>query len=759
MDHDAWAHTAPPGGTVQLLSDHLAVVRDLAQSFAKPLGLDAEAGLAGLLHDYGKYGELFQQRLRDPKRIHGVDHWSEGALKAAKLGAACAALAIQGHHIGLREYSPSAFRQLEYDVSGRNPSLGLRMSSSNPGRIADAFAKDGFGSVSIAQRERMELKYSSHSATENMLDVRMVFSCLTDADFMDTEAHFNQDPVTNRKVWRERGLELNPGQALEQVLKAIAQRQAAMEDSSVKRVRQRVFDDCMGAGEEPSGVFTLTAPTGSGKTLAMLTFALKHAAKWEKKRIIVVLPFLTLIEQTANVYRDLFRSFGQDFVVEHHSMAGGDGGVHNDDQDPHYRARLLAENWDAPVIITSTVQFLESLFTDRPGRARKLHNIADSVVLMDEVQTLPVKLAIPTLANLSYLSARYNSTIVLATATQPAFPLLESKLEKISHQRWSPNEIIKDSNALFSMVSRYSVEARHDRQSWEMVAEEIAQSQQVLAVVNLKKHAYQLAQKVSTNVDRWYHLSTNMSPLHRTHVLENVRQDLKDGRPCRLIATQCVEAGVDLDFPTVYRAWGPMDSLAQVAGRCNREGLRPDGGNFVIFLPDDEGYPAGIYKTATSIARDMAQSGLDLNAPATYEEYWRRLYDFTMPDKTWDEVLGAIRRHNFTDVAEHYRLIAHNGIEVLVPYRPQFDDGQQDYFDQLADEAINTGLTRSWLKRARPYTVSLYRPQSLNDPLWRFLEPVGGDLATAEWFICRSDSAYSDAFGLVAEEAMAYTIA
>lgn len=752
MEKESWAHTAPTsGGTVQLLADHLETVRDMAEEFAKPLQIGREAAMAGLLHDFGKYGELFQRRLRHPNQISGVDHWSAGAWYAAINGKSLgAALAIQGHHIGLQELSKPAIGGMDpAGLRHRHP-LGLSLSTTEPDVLETAFSADGLSIDPLADSRSVVTRIRKDTAIETMLDVRMLFSCLADADYLDTEAHFNQDPITKRKRFRRSAPELQATTALSKLLGLIELRRENMPDSSLKDVRQIVLEDCLKASTERPGLFTLTAPTGSGKTLAMLAFALKHAMQWNKRRIIVVLPFLSIIEQTAQIYRNVLANFGENFVVEHHSMATGLEPKADDDQDPHSQARLFSENWDAPVIITSTVQFLESLFTNRPGRARKLHNIANSVVLMDEVQTLPLPLMTPTLASLAYLSQRYHSSILMATATQPAFKLFETTLKEVSQQEWDPHEVIIDPPGLFARVSRYRVETRYNAQSWDSIADDLVTVPQSLVVVNLKRHAQELGSRLMGRLpdNDVYHLSTNMCPKHRTNVLRQIKDLLALKMPCRLVATQCVEAGVDIDFPVVFRAWGPMDSLAQVAGRCNREGSMPEGGRFVIFTPQDEAYPGGIYRTASIIAKDLARNGLDLENPSTYEKYWRSLYEMTQTDKAWLDILA---RHNFVDVATKYRLIDSVAIEILVPYEP-------DVFEHLANEVMTRGLTQSWIRRARPYSVSLYRPKPL-DPIWGFLEPVGGARHAAEWFICRSDTLYDGNYGLNSDHTERYWIA
>lgn len=714
-----------------------------------------EAKLAGLLHDLGKFGDLFQARLRGEES--GLDHWSAGAWVALEHKCAAAALAIQGHHIGLQSLAHADLKRLNPKWLAEHPQ-SLRMTAPDTQTLKNRFTDD---SLTLPHVGQPMLGNSLNATVSTMLDVRMLFSTLVDADYLDTEAHFEGD--TSGKRYRPSGPGLDAANALKSVLSNIEQTQAKTTASlDVQGVRRELLKACLQSAERDSGLFTLTAPTGSGKTLAMLAFALAHAAKYGLERVILVIPYLTITEQTARIYRDILApTFGAEFVLEHHSMAGL--GKENFQQDnegeagqPSHaerRRRLLAENWDAPLIVTTNVQLLESLFSNRPSACRKLHRLQRAVILFDEAQTLPAQLAVPTLAALSHLTASYGSSIVFATATQPAFAHLDKAVMETKAPGWQPREILPNPAALFAPMKRVKFDwgSPDTPITWDDLAEQLAQLPQALCIVNLKRHAKSLWKKLDDPAT--LHLSTNLCTAHRQNVLTTVLKRLAANETVRLVATQCVEAGVDLDFPAVMRAWGPLDAIIQAAGRCNREGRRSQLGQLRIFAPDDVGYPTDSYKQATQIAqmifRRHGASGMKLDDPTFITTYYRELYDLagTANSKESKEILKVIETGNFPEVARLYRLIKQDAINVLVPYTPQ-----QVLFKSLRAQADDTGLTAVWMRNARPLTVSLYRPKDA-DPIWDALlpVPVAGwkQREQNDWFIYAVPEHYHPQLGLV----------
>lgn len=734
------------------VADHLRSVAKRAAEFASVFGAADEARLAGLLHDLGKYGELFQMRLRD--QAEHIDHWSAGAWQSLQFRhtGIAAALAVQGHHIGLQMADKAALAALnpaKWDPMMHNQ---RRLSEVDADVLLRRLQSDD---LMLAAPTSSLYDYNDKKITA-MLDVRMLFSALVDADFIETEAHFNA--VDNAKSYRTNSPALEPRRALELLLVHL-EKLAKGSDAAemVNSVRADLLKACLDAATQVQGAFTLTAPTGSGKTLAMLAFALKHAAEHNLRRVVLVIPYLNIIDQTAKVYRDiLVPVFGDSYVLEQHSLAGtrGDDEVQDVEEDRH---RALSENWDAPIVVTTSVQILESLFANRASACCKLHRLAQSVILFDEVQTLPATLAIPTLAALSHLTERYRATVVFATATQPAFGSLHDKVKEYCHCGWKPTEIIPAKLKLFNRTRRTKINwmSLDSQKSWDEIAAMLIgeDCRQVLCVVNLKRHALLLFHKLKEGgmpVDELFHLSTSMCPAHRKLVLDEVRRRLDAAEPCRLISTQCVEAGVDVDFPVAVRAWGPLDSIAQVSGRCNRNGRHKSG--FVhVFVPEDDAYPPGGYRQAASVARVLFKSRsdeLDLDDPALFVEYYRQLYAIVRPEDRNQALLDAIKRQDFVMVAQLYRLIPDATINVLVPYN-------LDAYQKLTEKVRHDGIKRDWILRARPHTIGMFRPRR-DAPIARWLEPVMADRtrATEDWFIYLKAEHYGQKTGLIPPESM-----
>jgi len=752
-----YAHSVPgqPEDEWQPLGDHLRKVAASAAIFAEEFGGADEARAAGLLHDLGKYGDLFQRRLKG--EAHGVDHWSCGAwlaLTRYERAGVAVALAVWGHHVGLVSGEGGSLRSLDpRELACKRPEL--KLSEADPKVLVRRLEDDG---LSLPPLNASIADWSSRHAVSFMLDVRMLYSALVDADFLDTERAVNPEAAAQRVA----GPPLCPERALELVKHHVADLAAKrLSSDTVARLRADLFATCLEAGDRPQGVYTLSAPTGSGKTLSMLTFALRHAAKHGLRRVIVVLPYLTIIDQTVRVYRRLFDSaFGEHYVLEHHSLTGTrredaaprQGNPDVDNEDPALRtARLLAQNWDAPIIITTSVQFLESLFSNRSSACRKLHRIARSVVLFDEVQTLPAELAIPTLATLSRLAERYGTTVVFATATQPAFAHLDEKVRELAARGWQPRELVPRSPGLFNRVRRTSVHwPREDEEiGWEELADRLQEHKQVLCVVNIKRHAAQLARLLHQRAGNpddpapLFHLSTNMCPAHRENVLGEVCRRLGDGLPCRLVSTQCVEAGVDVDFPVVYRAWGPLEAIAQAAGRCNRNGNRADGSVHVFRPQRGEGrlYPSGPYEQAATVAEMLLKAcpGAHIEDPDLYRRYYEDFYNLTRIPETAErakKLLDAIKSRDFAESSCLYRLIPYDGINILVPYKITA-------YTTLAQEVRRHGLTAGWIRRARPHTISIFRPRS-HAAIWTRLEPVRitRNRESDEWFIYLNEEDY-----------------
>lgn len=711
-----------------------------------------EAALAGVLHDLGKYGDRFQARLHG--KDQGLDHWSQGAWVALKEHRAiAAALAIQGHHVGLQRTNTDALRRMNLERLTTNHPFNLALSDADCMRLKRRAEADGLV-IQTPSQTVVAITNGMAQAVSAMFDVRMLFSCLVDADFLDTESHFESDAYG--KCPRAEGPKLDADVALA----ALDGHMAALRASTgtpevVRQVREALWKAVLHAGQAGPGLFTLTAPTGSGKTLAMLKFALEHAKQHGLKRIILAVPFLTVIEQTARIYRTVFRAFPENFVLEHHSLAGlGTEAERQDAEGASERQRrLLAENWDAPIVLTTNVQLLESLFSNRPSACRKMHNLMDSVVLFDEAQSLPQHLAVPTLAALSHLSATYRATVVFATATQPAFATLSVAVKKHAAQGWQPTEVVPDHVEMFRRLQRVNISWPHDQEthSWSQLAHRIRSQEQVLCVVNLKRHALILLNKLRED-EHVFHLSTNLCPNHRRAVMDRVRANLAAGRSCRLVSTQCVEAGVDVDFPTVLRAMAPLESIAQAAGRCNREGRLNENrrfGEVVVFEPEEEGgwrkrFPTHGYYQATCVTQGLLKlrkNYLDINDPEIFQTYYRRLYDISDPATQNAILTTAIQELDFVEIAKAYRLIERNVIQILVPWESQVSE-----FRALQMEADRKGIDANWIRRAQGLAVSVYRTDD-GPPAWAIPAKLRRGGVSDEWFILEGGF-YDDILGL-----------
>ncbi len=707
-----YAHTAEDengnrlpeeSGRWQPLAVHLRNVATLARRFAEPLGLEGEAELSGWLHDLGKYSSRFQQRLRD-SRIHGVNHWSVGSCEAYGKRALEAAFAIEGHHTGMPAIDEN---DEESGLEALMPRL--RKLLRDPKQAAEV---NGFTESIPQLLKQFESENSvfppvpagNHPRQDfaTALRTRMLFSCLVDADFLDTEAHFAPAQTVLRQAPR-----LAPERALEVLLQHVAGMSA---DGPVNHLRRRLLQDCLNAAAKPSGLFTLTAPTGSGKTLAGLAFALAHAKTHGHPRVIVVIPYTSIIEQTAQVYRDLLAPlFGPQYVLEHHSAVAPrerkeDAG--RDAEEERLRcARLAQENWDAPLIVTTSVQFFESLFGHKPSQCRKLHNIARSVVLFDEVQTLPLKLVPSLLSAVNLIVKDYGVTAVFGTATQPAF----TSAAQAVLGGWRPVEISSQPRAMAEVLRRTRITRRPDEQrvTWTGLAEELATHRQVLCVVNLRRHAHE-AFRALADLPEVFHLSAAMCPAHRQTKLAEIRRRLLAGEPCRLISTQLIEAGVDVDFPRVYRALGPLDSLIQTAGRCNREGRMPEPGEVTVFRPEDDTKPRGAYAQAAAVTEAFLAENpnVDLHLPETYAEYFARLYGTLGPQFSKDDLaFAASEKLHFPAAARACRLVSEDTRSVVV----RWGEGER----LIALFRYQKHLSRDDWRRVHRFSVNFYQSEFL----------------------------------------------
>lgn len=601
-EEDSWAEP-------QLLDNHLKGTAELAAAFAKIFNSESWGYAVGIGHDTGKGPERWQKYLRKKsgydeeahlENIPGkLDHSTPGAKLAEELlGKGIGRVlsyCISGHHAGLPDWLGSqrslAFRLQQTTTEGIPEVIRSFLTEANPETLPRRFDMNG-----------MDLS----------LWIRMLFSCLVDADFLDTEKYMNPDKQ------KERGGYLSIKELLVRFNEHMELLTQNASDTDVNRVRKTVLADCRDAASQTPGFFSLTVPTGGGKTLSSMAFALEHAVIHNKDRVIYVIPYTSIIEQNADVFR---KALGADQVVEHHSNLA--------DEDLTAKTRLASENWDGPVIVSTSVQFFESLFSAKSSRCRKLHNICNSVVILDEAQLIPVEFLSPILRAMELLVSHYKVTFVICTATQPAFEKRENTPGFPGIEKDSVREIIQNVPELYTRLKRVHVEPPADlrtTRSWENIAEELRNYNRVLCVVSDRKSCKRLHSLMPKGT---YHLSALMCAEHRSEIIARIKEDLKAEKSVRVVSTQLVEAGVDLDFPVVYRAMAGLDSIAQAAGRCNREGHLNDQGKLgkvVVFVPPKKS-PPGILRKATETAVRMLSNGLpDLIDQSVFPPFFSELY-------------------------------------------------------------------------------------------------------------------------------------
>ncbi|MGC4192857.1 MAG: CRISPR-associated helicase Cas3' [Thermomicrobiales bacterium] len=694
------AHTpATPDGEWHYLDDHSLTVSYDAGQFAKAFGALWLGEVVGLLHDAGKASEDFQNYLianvREPNRKHKtVDHKSCGAIRSTSLAGDLLPQVLFGHHGGLSDIGDVTVR-IRDRQQNEMPSLDAAWATfvAQPRiaqRLADLTAPGARSAPPWLTRK------SDKRSVEFFL--RMLFSCLVDADHLDTEAHRDPENTTRRDVALPTVGELWARFQEDQARFAPVPGEPI---SEVNRIRREVYDACLNVAEQEPGFFRLTVPTGGGKTRSGLAFALRHAVEHGQSRVIVAVPFITITDQTAKVYRDALDM--PHAVLEHHSgIEPVERDVEGGENAEETWRKLASQNWDAPLTVTTTVQLFESLFQNRTTACRKLHNIANSVIILDEIQTAPAHLREPLFDVFRELVTHYNVTIVLSTATQPVLDTIAPQLGEDGREI---REIAPHPGYLFRALERVTYEwpCLDETWDWPRVVEEMWQHDQVLTIVNTIGDATALFTEL--NDEDALHLSTRMCQAHRRDVLEEIRTRLKDGLPCRVVSTQLVEAGVDLDFPVVMRAAGPLDRVVQAAGRCNREG-KLSRGQAIVFATEEGHMPHGTFAHG---AKEMLvlrrQSDFDPNDPALFQQYFMNLYGAEDGDR--ESIQPERAERNYATVAEKFRLIDDDTFGVLVKY-----GDPDDFEDMVAALSASVYRTttgkapRDLLRRAQPYMVN-----------------------------------------------------
>ncbi|MDK2986595.1 MAG: CRISPR-associated endonuclease/helicase Cas3 [Clostridia bacterium] len=689
-----------------LLKHHLEDTAKLAAGFAGSFGAEKLGYLAGLLHDIGKYSPEFQRRLEGDK--NKVDHSTAGAVEAYeyhKVFGKILAYVIAGHHCGLPDWGSKADesslegrlnKESLPDYSAYKSEIGLPKPEEIVVPAKKAFVGAGFSMQFL---------------------IRFLYSALVDADFLDTERALNLEKASLR----------DNRASLAEMLSVLdiflENKCCSAPDTLVNKRRAEILASCREKAVSRPGLFTLTVPTGGGKTLSSIAFALKHAVTHGMDRIIYVIPYTSIIEQNAAVFRTIF---GEEKVLEHHSnFTYPEDDSRETESEYHTRVteklKMASENWDMSIVATTNVQFFESLFAARSSRCRKLHNIANSVIIIDEAQMIPTGFLRPCINALAELIANYNTTVVLCTATQPA-------INKFLPPEIKPLEIIDDPEGLYRTFQRVSVDHMGEL-SDDSLAEKLLSHNQVLCIVNSKKHARIIFEKIQ--YEGAFHLSTRMCPAHRSQVLQTIRERLKKGENCRVVSTQLIEAGVDVDFPVVYRSSAGIDSIAQSAGRCNREGLR-EKGEVYVFRPEKHGLPAGWLSRTAVIGDGILRRYPDPLSLDAVKDYFSMLYDIEGEELDKERIMAEIKeqekllRFPFRRIADKFKLIDENTTAVVIPL---------DYeCRKLLEEARWSQFPGTYARKLQRYSVQVYEQEFKEMIRFGILEEIAG-----RFYVLRED--------------------
>lgn len=687
-----YAHTrkGEPKEMWQSLEEHLLQTAELAGYFADKFNTKDLGYVVGILHDLGKYSIEFQKRLEGAKTP--VDHSTAGMQEVFKIykdlyrGAMAKIMSyvICGHHSGLPDAGSANYEGSLENRRGKN--------IKDYNAYKQEICPPDLSEFKLPLERPVDIAFSIY------FFIQMLFSCLVDADSLDTEKYMEE------KKANLRGRFLSMEELLILFNKQMEHIARNAEEKAINSYRAEILKNCITKAESNSGMFTLTVPTGGGKTLSSMAFALNHAIKNGMERIIYVIPYTSIIEQNADVFRNIF---GDENVLEHHSNFQFK--EDEEAQELSQKLRLASENWDVPIVVTTNVQFFESIFANKRSKSRKIHNLSKSVIILDEAQMIPVKYLKPCLLALCELINHYSSSVVLCTATQP-------NLNDLLPKQITLQEIIDSPQALYENLRRTQIINLGDMDD-EYLIEELREHSQVLCIVNTREHAKRLFEKLSGNEggksgnsEGIYHLSTRMYPLHRKKVLQEIRERLNASKTseeqleCKVISTQLIEAGVDVDFPVVYRAMAGIDSIAQAAGRCNREGRVMCAYVYVFTSIEKHGQPPREIEINVSEAKSVFRNFDDPLSLIGISKYFELLYDLKNVDQK--DILKEIREgakeldFSFAEIAHRFKLIENNTMSVIVPA----DDTCKDLIKQIQYAPSTYKLVR----KLQPYIVNLY---------------------------------------------------
>ena len=698
-----YAHT--DGERKQTLKEHLRGTAELAEKFAGQFGKKDWGFCCGALHDIGKYSEKYQKKITEDDSIR-VDHSSAGAQLCLEKGGLYGLMSycIAGHHSGLPDYGSSS------DMAGTSSLMGRKKKKVEN---YQAYKEEiGIPELHSAPFDPKKTDYPDFSLS---VFIRMLYSCLVDADFLDTE-YFMKDGKVNR----------DPGEAMEVLLAKLENHIAAWvlnrDEDTVNGRRSEILRHCLECGSTPKGLFRLTVPTGGGKTIASLAFALRHAVENHMQRVIYVIPYTSIIEQNAEVFRCIL---GERNVLEHHYN------IDYKDSDELNPMQLAAENWDKPIIVTTNVQFFESLFANRSSRCRKIHNISNSVIVFDEAQMLPNDYLKPCIAMMEELLARYDSSIVLCTATQPALMPFFQKGRKVM-------ELCPRMEAQFRFFERVRYCNMHTIEE-EVLIEELKKEHQALCIVNTRRAAQTIYQDLDG--EGVFHLSTTMYPRHRKRILETIRKRLLEDEKCILISTSLVEAGVDLDFQSVYRELAGIDSMIQAAGRCNREGKRSVQESRVNVFQLEKKTKLPGQRQQIEVAETLLFENAEIAALDTVEKYFSMLYHSRGESLDKKKILKDFqgRRYNFRKAANDFQLIEENTKTVFVPVEEEAKN--------LLKQLKYHGYTKEGMRKAGQFCIQVYDRDFENLHGAGMLKEVSEEMQ--DFYELAEEKQYTEEMGLV----------
>lgn len=705
------AHSANRFGVEQSLKQHSEGVADMIRSFALDNTYAEMYTYCGLLHDIGKYSHGFQQYIKSDGEKEPHAKW--GAFYAKINNLVNIAFPIYGHHAGLPN-KDAMIETLNLCEQEKEKWESIIQAIKDDDAIVHVCNNTPFNKIgSIGQKE---------------LFVRMLYSSLVDADSLDTERHFQKEQYDLRS---------NVSLDVDNLLCALNNRLNSFNQSTpLNKLRTDVRLYAQSLAKKPQGCYSMTLPTGMGKTLCSLNWALHHAKVHPNiKRIIIVLPFISIIDQTATELKTIFKDF--DVILEHHSNVIYEGTVDEEDFCCKDSKQLATENWNYPIVITTAVQFFESLFSNKRSKCRKVHNMQDSIIIFDEIQTLPVNLAECTMKMLNDMLSLCRCSMLFCTATQPNF-----QTRKDFGGIDSIMPLVENPSSIFEMTKRveYYPISDYNAQPIEYIADKVIdQKDSVLIVCNTKKKARLLFENIKGRSDiQVLHLSTNMCRIHRMEIINKVRQMLKSGEKLILCSTQLIEAGVDMDFPVVFRELAPLESIIQSAGRCNREG-KLEKGKVYLFQLEESGQPSKQYETFVQYAKLCYRNNEKRLSDADfYTEYYKKIIDLYAPE---DNITPARERLMFQDVADQYRIIGSNTISLFV-YR--YDDDSLRLYNEIKGKAF---LNRMDYQTVAQYCVQVYdKFATLNDN--NIIEFENG---VKIW-----TGAYSEEYGLNNEDELYY---